>query len=464
MHVLANKGTSHVQSLFCRLAADAHKSVIVEREQELSAGTLLDRTAVWIDDLQQRKVSAGDVCAIVGDYGLESISLMLALMHIGAIAMPLTVGAKAELSLLLSIAGARHLIEFHGRASSSIDSLAGLAQNDLVEQFRPNHHPGLIVFTSGSTGQPKGILHDFERVLEKFAIERPGRRTILFLTIDHFGGINTVLGGLAYGGVGICLPDRTPDSVCRSIERGHAELLPTTPTFLKILLASDCCSRYDLSSLQLITYGAEPMAQATLDRLAAVFPMATLKQTYGLSELGVLHSKSADKNSLWLRVGGEGFETRIVDRVLQIRSRSNMVGYLNAPSPIDKDGWMSTGDLVEERDGFIRFLGRISEIINVGAQKVFPAEVENILVEAEGVADATVFGIPHPLLGQAVCARVSLLTKEYEEVAVNRLRAHCQARLAKFKVPMRIEIVQLEAQSTERNKKQRPTGGKVSGS
>jgi acyl-CoA synthetase (AMP-forming)/AMP-acid ligase II len=330
-----------------------------------------------------------------------------------------------------------------------------LPQNHLVAQFQETRHAGLIVFTSGSSGEPKGILHDFERVLEKFDGKRTGWRTILFLTMDHFGGINTLLSCLAHQGVGICLPNRAPDTVCSAIATAHAELLPTTPTFLNVLLASGCWRNYDLSSLRMITYGAEPMPQATLDRMTTIFPHAKLKQTYGLSELGVLHSKSPDEKSLWVKVGGDGFETRVVDGILQIRSKSNMIGYLNAPNPIDEEGWMSTGDLVEQRGELVRFLGRVSEIINVGGQKVFPAEVEDVLIAAPGVADATVFAIPHPLLGQAVCARVSLVEQETVDSAVTRLRTYCRERLAKFKVPMRFEIVGMNAQLSERNKKSR---------
>ena len=190
-------------------------------------------------------------------------------------------------------------------------------------------------------------------------------------------------------------------------------------------------------------------------RVSEIFPQAQLKQTYGLSELGVLRSNSADRQSLWLRVGGAGFATRIVDNVLHVRSVSNMVGYLNAPNPIDEDGWMNTGDVVEERDGMIRFLGRVSEIINVGGQKVFPAEVESVLLDAPRVIEATVYGRHHPLLGQAVCARVSLEGEEDSESAGYRLRRYCSSRLAKFKVPMHIETIQLASQSNERSKKNR---------
>jgi long-chain acyl-CoA synthetase len=461
MAQLFDQDGTNVGMLLGRLAVNTDKVVLWERGQERHAGTLLQRMAFWADELKTRDIGAGTVCAIAADYELESIALMLALMKAGAIVMPVSYATESEWPKLVEIAGAKWLVRFSDHAAPVFDRMPDSAQNHLIEEFRASYHPGLIVFSSGSSGEPKGILHDFERVLEKFLVPRPARRTILFLTFDHFGGINTLFGGLMSGGVNICVGDRSPETVCRAIEGARAELLPATPTFLKLLLASGASSTHDLSSLQYITYGAEPMAESTLARLSAVFPNATLKQTYGLSELGVLHSRSRDRESLWLSVGGQGFETRIVDGVLQIRSVSNMVGYLNAPNPIDRDGWMDTGDLVEQQDGYIRFLGRKSEIINVGALKVFPAEVENTLVSAEGVADATVYATPHPLLGQALCARVSLLTEEPVEAAIERLRAHCRERLAKFKVPMRFEIVRLETQSTQRNKKYRPPTSKA---
>jgi long-chain acyl-CoA synthetase len=453
--VMVDGSTTQVETLFNLLSAIGGDTVIVETTTEFKAATLLDRTGTWADELSQHGLAAGDVCAIVGDFGIASISLMLALMRMGVVAMPLSTSSAPQLGQLLAIAGARWLIRpEHGRASS-VERINGLPCNDLIKRFRDTGHAGLIVFTSGSSGEPKGILHDFERVLKKFENRRPGWRTILFLTFDHFGGINTLLGCLAHQGVGVCVTNRAPDTVCAAIESARAELLPATPTFLNVLLASGCWRNYDLSSLRLITYGAEPMPQATLERMMAILPSVKLKQTYGLSEVGVLHSKSPDEKSLWVKVGGEGFETRVVDGVLQVRSQSNMIGYLNAPSPIDEEGWMSTGDLVDQKNELVRFLGRVSEVINVGGQKVFPAEVEAVLIGAPGVVDATVFAVPHPLLGQAVCARISLLAEENVDAASSRLRAYCREHLAKFKAPMRFEIERMNTQASERNKKLR---------
>jgi acyl-CoA synthetase (AMP-forming)/AMP-acid ligase II len=186
-----------------------------------------------------------------------------------------------------------------------------------------------------------------------------------------------------------------------------------------------------------------------------MFPDAEIKQTYGLSELGVLRSKSEDSGSTWVRVGGPGFEVKIVDGVLWVRSESNMVGYLNAPSPFDEEGWMNTGDEVEVRGEYIRILGRRSDMINVGGQKVSPLDVESVLLQAPNVAEAVVRGAQHQLMGHVVHATVSLVEHEDLEEAVIRLRRHCLERLPRFKVPVRFDIVEPEAQRGARFKKVR---------
>ena len=233
---------------------------------------------------------------------------------------------------------------------------------------------------------------------------------------------------------------------------GAPSCSPTTPTFLNLLVTSGAWRRFDLGSVRLITYGTELMNERILTRLRAAFPHAELKQTYGLSEVGVLRSQSRDGETTWVRLGGDGFETKIVDFGVVVRSRFHMVGYLNAPSPIDPEGWMNTGDLVDERDGLVRFRGRLSDIINVGGRKVLPSEIEAVLEEAENVSEATVYGLEHPLLGQVPCASIALGRPEDGAAVQERLRQHCLARLAKFKVPMRFVIVDSGAHANSRFK------------
>jgi len=421
--------------------------------QEYSYAAFFEMVEAWRDRLATYQIGAGTVCGVLGDYSPQTCALFFALIEVRALLVPFTRNILREMPAFMEIAGVQRLFRFDAQDAWSLESFGNASQNDLVVSFLERKTPGLIVFTSGSTGKPKGILQDCERVMHKFVVERPGWRTILFLMMDHFGGFNTFLSTFAYGGTGVCVPDRTPEAICRIIEQSRATLLPTTPTFLNLLLASGSYRGFDLSSIKMITYGTEVMPQTTLQKVQAIFPNAQIKQTYGLSELGVLRSKSESDDSVWVKIGGDGFEVKVVDNLLWVRSEANMVGYLNAPNPFDADGWMCTGDQVEVKGEYIRFLGRQSEMINVGGQKVFPVEVETLLLQAENIQDVTVYGVKHPLMGQVVHARVSLYQPENPEMLSERLRKFCVERMARYKVPMRFTIVSEDEQRSERFKK-----------
>jgi acyl-CoA synthetase (AMP-forming)/AMP-acid ligase II len=139
-------------------------------------------------------------------------------------------------------------------------------------------------------------------------------------------------------------------------------------------------------------------------------------------------------------VGGEGYETKIVDQTLWIRAETAMLGYLNAPSPFDADGWLTTGDVIEEHGAYWRILGRRSEIINVGGEKVYPAEVESVLLEMDNVADATVQGQANPVTGQVVVAHLRLEHDEAPDALRRRVRRFCQGRLMAYQIPVAVKI------------------------
>lgn len=407
---------------------------------------------VWKERLNKLKIKQGTVCGIMGDFSPEIAALFFALMEERCILVPFTKEIR-EIDVFKDIAGVEGMFTFDDADCFTWEAYAIQEKKSLIKKQTDAGRSGLVVFSSGSTGKPKGILQDCERVMHKFVKERQGWRTILFLMMDHFGGFNTFLSAVANGGLAVCIAERTPDAVCSAIEAAKAELLPTTPTFLNLLIASRCYKRYDVSSLQLITYGTEMMNVTTLTQLQKIFPNAALKQTYGLSELGVLRSRSKFDSSLWLKVGGGEFETKVVDNILWIRSESNMVGYLNAPDPFDGEGWFCTGDEVEVDGDYIRFVGRESDIINVGGQKVFPAEVEAVILEDDNIVEAAVYGKKHPLMGQIVAVKITLAEPEDLRTISGRIRKHCNEKLAKYKVPVKIEIMDAEAQHNNRFKK-----------
>jgi long-chain acyl-CoA synthetase len=311
-----------------------------------------------------------------------------------------------------------------------------------------------VLFSSGSTGKSKAALHNFTALLEKFKVVRRQMCTLTFLLLDHIGGINTLFYALSNGGTVVSVQSRDPEVICQAIERHKVELLPTSPTFLNLLLISEAYRNHDLSSLKRITYGTEVMPGTTLKRIHEVLPNVELQQTYGLSELGILRSKSKDSNSLWVKVGGEGFETKVINGILWIRAQSAMVGYLNAASPFDEQGWMNTEDVVEINGDYIRILGRRTEIINVGGEKVYPVEVEDVLMRMKNIRDTTVYGEKNPITGNIVVARVNLFEPEELMALKSRIRAFCKDKLAPFKIPIKVEITE-EEQFSARYKKAR---------
>lgn len=431
-----------IDTILERMNANGDKPALFYQGRLLSYREFDALIKEWDGVLLQQQITQNTICAFVGDYSPNTCALIFALMKAKAVLVPFTRAIEKEIPEFLAISGADVLFRFNEDDAWTLEKLPASEKNDLLVKFRERDHPGLIVFSSGSTGKPKGIVQDCENVMKKFVEPRKGWRTVLFLLMDHFGGFNTLLSSFAYGGVGVCLKDRMPESVCLAIQQSKADLLPTTPTFINFLIASKCYETYDLSSVELITYGTEVMTPATLKKLREIFPNAQVKQTYGLSELGVLRSKSESDDSVWVKIGGVGFETKIVDNTLWIRSEANMVGYLNAPNPFDEEGWMNTGDLVEVKGDYMRILGRKSDMINVGGQKVFPAEVESVLLEDDNVAEVSVFGKPHPVMGNVVHARLSIIEPENFDDLVTRLRKLCLTRLAKHKVPIKFILVE----------------------
>jgi acyl-CoA synthetase (AMP-forming)/AMP-acid ligase II len=190
--------------------------------------------------------------------------------------------------------------------------------------------------------------------------------------------------------------------------------------------------------LKVITYGTERMDQPTLDELCALLPNVDFRQTFGMSELGIVRVKSEARNSLYMKVGGEGVETRVVDGVLQIRSSSRMLGYLNAPSPFDAEGWYDTKDVVEVKDQYYKVTGRVSDVINVGGLKFMASEVERVALQFPHVSLVKATPKPNPITGQ----HVELLVQATSEGAVDKvaLMDFLKDRLQPHMVPKRIRV------------------------
>jgi len=433
---------SEIGFILERLEAQNEQPALFWRGDAYSGSSVAKQVRQDMELLAAEGVAPGMVVLLRSDYSPRTVSMLLALIELRTILAPLLPATLAKTPSLIHIVNPVFQIDVDAEGDTLLTRHEALEPHSLLRALGDAGRPGLILFTSGSTGQPKGVVHDFGRLLMKFHKRRPALRTLNFLLFDHWGGLNTLLHCLANGSPVVLPENRTSDHICQLLERHRIELLPASPTFLNMLLLSKAYEGRDLSALRLITYGSEPMPTSTLAGLRVAFPNVELRQTYGLIELGVLRAKSLSSESLWVKVGGEGYDLRIVDGILQIKADSAMLGYLNAPSPFTEDGYFITGDRVELNGEYMRFLGRDSELINVGGQKVFPAEVEEILLECELVQEAVVYGQRHPITGKIVCADVQLRGSVDETEARRVIKRFCAERLEAFKVPVRIQFVQ----------------------
>jgi long-chain acyl-CoA synthetase len=413
------------------------------KNQIYSYFDLKQATNQRIDDLVQFGVTPGSRVVVIGDFSFRTVATMLAIVKIRATFIPLTNESAKKVNEIVDLVSADFIIEIDKDLMKTGNSrFVSSELNPLLIDLYLRNCPGLILLTSGSTGIPKAVVHDFSKLLSKFLAPKPPLKTINFLLFDHWGGLNTLLQVLSSGGFVVFPESRSPDEICRLIEEFKLTLLPTSPSFLNMLLLTGAISRYDLSSLATITYGAEPMPAYTLANLHKNLPNVKLKQTYGLIELGVMSSKSKSDDSLLIRIGGDGFEYRVVDDLLEIKSESSMLGYLNAPSPFTPDGYFKTGDQVEVHGEYLRILGRASDLINVGGEKVYPAEIEEVILEIYGVRDVLVYGESNPFSGKIVCANIVIDENVLDSSSVRRLvRQHCSNLLPKYKVPIKISVV-----------------------
>lgn len=444
--------------LFERFAAAPDALAFVDGGREFTFEQLIAETRALRDRLDQEGVQPGEIVVVLGDYSPEIVCLLLALAQNGNVLVPVTRESVMDTETILALSEAQWVVEF-GEGGASFQRTLAQPRNAMLIELQASGDPGLILFSSGSSGVPKAILHNMRLVAEKFRRQGPPMIAIAFLMLDHFGGINTVLAILSGLGTVVTVPDRSVQRICQAIQANKVEVLPTTPSFLNALVRSDAVARFDLSSLKRITYGTEVMPQQTLDRVSRAFPGVVLQQTYGLSELGVMRSKSRPDGSLWVQVGGDGFKTKVVDGILWIKSDYAMVGYLNAPSPFDAEGWFDTQDVVEVDGEWLRIMGRDSDLINVGGQKVYPAEVEQAILELDNVVDVAVYGEANPLVGQIVVAKVATAEPETLAALKLRIRRDCASKLAAYKLPTKVLVADLDDLYSVRSKKIRQADG-----
>ena len=380
------------------------------------------------------------VVVILGDYSFYNLALFFALYENKNIIVPITSNIKKVQDDFIKESFCEIIIKTDER-NLLIQDLKTTSSHNMIDNLIEKNSSGLILFSSGSTGKPKAMIHNLDTLIDSFKDKKEKSMNMLvFLMFDHIGGLNTVFNALFMGACLIIPKIKDAKTICELIEKYKIMVLPSSPTFLNLILISQEYKNYDLSSLRMITYGTETMPQSLLLKLKDIFPKVKFLQTFGTSETGISTTSSKSSNSLFMKLEDINGEYKIVENELWLRSKTQVLGYLNASmDSFTSDGWFKTGDLVEVDGEYIKIIGRAKEVINVGGQKVLPSEVESIILEMEEISDCMVYGEKNAITGQTVVCDV-VLNQEVENIK-KRVRVFCKDRLDAYKIPTKVNVV-----------------------
>ncbi|MFW2601143.1 ANL family adenylate-forming protein [Aliarcobacter butzleri] len=417
------------------------KNAIVVDEITYSYDSLLEQIKIYKSVLE-KQIKPSSVVSILGDYSFFNIALFFALFENKNIIVPITSTISKIQDEYISESFCEYTIKTKEN-ELDIQTIEQKSSHEMIKTLKQNQNSGLILFSSGSTGKPKAMIHNLDNLIDSYKDKKAKSMNMLvFLMFDHIGGLNTLFNALCMGACLIIPKNRDAKNICELIQNYKIMVLPSSPTFLNLILISGENKNYDVSSLRMITYGTEAMPESLLLKLKESFPKVKFLQTFGTSETGISTTSSKSSDSLYMKIEDSNQEYKIVDNELWLRSKTQVLGYLNASmDSFTSDGWFKTGDLVKElEDGYLKIIGRSKEVINVGGQKVLPAEVESVILSMEEIDDCMVYSEANVITGQTVVCDVVL--HEPKENIKKIIRLFCKDKLDAFKIPTKVNVVE----------------------
>lgn len=430
---------------------------------------------------------SGDRIAVLAENCLEYLALFVAAQKTGLILVPLNYRlAAAEIdylisnstpSLLITEEKFQHLLPDAPASGLKPNhwSLAAFSQFCAPEIELPEDedfpitaveedHPIFILYTSGTTGFPKGALYTHKMLFwnsintAMSLIVNSESRTVNCMPPFHTGGWNVLtLPFLHHGGYTCMMKKFDPVAVLTALESERCTLFMGVPTMLKMIAELPDFQTADFSNLYYLIVGGEPMPIPLIEQWHA--KNVPIRQGYGMTEVGPnltsLHQRDAIRKKG--SIGRPNFyvEIKIVDEKGE-RVAPNLPGELLLRGPMVtpgywqneaatqaaiKDGWFYTGDMVrQDEEAYIYVVDRIKNMFISGGENVYPAEVERVLVAHPGVAEAAVIGIPDEKWGES--GKAFVVCKKETAVSEMELIAHCEKHLAKFKIPKSIVFIE----------------------
>ena len=456
--------------------------------------------------LQGNGVREGDRVAIFLENGAEAVVSLYAVLRIGAVFMLINPQTKTEkLAYTLADAGACCLISSQTLARVFVPALAQSAVIDTCvvvggtieapltrpvgvldftaatesaasdvnvrEPKLSDQDLAALIYTSGSTGEPKGVMLSHRNMMTAASsvISYLGLVaqdvTLAALPLSFGYGLYQVLMSFRLGACVVLEPSFAfPVKVLETMAAERVTVFPGVPTMFNQILSLDDPSRYDLSSLRVVTNAAAALTVEQIQRIRAQFPHAEFFSMYGLTEckrVSYLPPDQLDSRPASVGRGMPNQECWLVNEhderlpngstgELVVRGDHVMRGYWGKPQataerlrpgPLPGEQLLYTGDIFRtDADGYLYFVARKDDIIKSRGEKVSPTEVERALLALAGVSEAAVIGVPDPALGEAIKAYVVVQPgMRYREKQVIR---HCQGRLENFMVPKFVEFVE----------------------
>jgi long-chain acyl-CoA synthetase len=450
-----------------RAGAEPHAPALADDAVALDNAAFADRVARAAALLDRLGVRAGDVVAIAMPNRVELVIALFAAWRLGAASTPVNPAlTPTEMQYQVDDAGAKVVIGDGLELDATVVDADALAAEPSAYRAPADIRPdslALLIYTSGTTGRPKGVMLDHANIAAMCDMTRAGLgitavdHSLLILPLFHVNGIVVgTLTPLLAGGRVTVAGRFSPKAFFGLVERIRPTYFSAVPAIYAMLTSMPDAETADTSSLRLVVCGAAPMPAELIARVEDVLGV-TLVEGYGLSEgscASTLNPFDGVRKPGTVGLPLPGQEVRVVDQLgnfvpqgergeIVIRGANVMRGYLNRPEDTAEtiiDGWLHTGDVgVFDEDGYLRIVDRIKDMIIRGGENIYPKEIETALYGHGSVLEAAVVGRPDDVLGEVVVAYVSV--RPGEAVTVEELEALCAERLARYKRPVAIELL-----------------------
>jgi fatty-acyl-CoA synthase len=422
-----------------------------------------NRTARALSGLE---ITHGARVAWCGDTALTAMAIFGALAKLGAVFAPVSARlGVAETTAVLQCARPQLLVTddraladaalMIGVQSISTRDLATRADTasaaDVDAPGRDERDPHVIFFTSGSTGRPKGVVlsHrvNYLRSFPSLAAATNGG-TVCMFPLSHMAGWSLTLGAWQTRSPIHLVHTADAESLLHTAARRRAARLYAIPAVWSRMLERGI-SGYDLAALREADTGTSATPPELVAAIRAALPHTVTRIYYGSTEAGpgtVLAPDDVLRKPGSVGLPQPGVSVRLSDAgEVCIRSELLMDGYFDDPDATAaalRDGWYHSGDVgVLDDEGYLSIIGRLRDVIRTGGETVAPAEVESVLAEHGAIAEVAVVGVADPQWGETVCAVVVVADSSAPVPRLEELRAFCDGRLAPFKHPRRIEVV-----------------------